>query len=94
MTAQGRFHEDVFGATQQAQIQGAMATASGRTANQALLTAAQASNVEGRSSAPDGLANLNFTSIGAPVCTGASPCGAGSWQAGLCGKRQAGLRQS
>ena len=47
MTAQGRFHEDVFGATQQAQIEGAMASASGRNASQALLTAAQASNVQG-----------------------------------------------
>ncbi|KAK9824802.1 hypothetical protein WJX74_009932 [Apatococcus lobatus] len=47
MTAQGRFHEDVFGATQQSQIEDAMASASGRSANQALLTAAQASSVQG-----------------------------------------------
>lgn len=53
MTAQGRFHEDVFGATQQSQIEDAIATASGRNANQALLDAARASNVAGGAFSPE-----------------------------------------
>ena len=47
MTAQGRFHEDVFGATQQSQIENAIASASGRNASQAVLTAAQALDLKG-----------------------------------------------
>ena len=48
MSAQGRYHEDVFGATQQSQIEGATASATQRNASRAVFDAARAGDVAGR----------------------------------------------